>query len=77
MLNFVLKRLAIAVPTLLILIVLSYILMYAAPGGPFTREKALHQLSIKAGPASRYGNLVQQSEKCVALALIQFAKCLQ
>ena len=41
MLNFVIKRLAIAVPTLLILIVLSYILMYAAPGGPFTREKAL------------------------------------
>ena len=54
MLNFVLKRLAIAVPTLLILIVLSYILMYAAPGGPFTREKALPPQVI-ANLQARYG----------------------
>ncbi len=54
MFNFVLKRLAIAVPTLLILIVLSYILMYAAPGGPFTREKALPPQVI-ANLQARYG----------------------
>ncbi len=54
MLNFVIKRLAIAVPTLLILIVLSYILMYAAPGGPFTREKALPPQVI-ANLQARYG----------------------
>ena len=54
MLNFVIKRLAIAVPTLLILIVLSYLLMYAAPGGPFTREKALPPQVI-ANLQERYG----------------------
>ncbi len=54
MLNFVIKRLAIAVPTLLILIVLSYILMYSAPGGPFTREKALPPQVI-ANLQARYG----------------------
>ena len=54
MLNYILKRLAIAVPTLLILIVLSYILMYLAPGGPFTREKALPPQVI-ANLQARYG----------------------
>jgi oligopeptide transport system permease protein len=54
MLNYILKRLAIAVPTLLILIVLSYILMYAAPGGPFTREKALPPQVIE-NLRARYG----------------------
>lgn len=54
MLNFILKRLAIAVPTLLILIVLSYILMYLAPGGPFTREKALPPQVIE-NLRARYG----------------------
>ncbi len=54
MLNYIIKRLAIAVPTLLILIVLSYILMYAAPGGPFTREKALPPQVI-ANLTARYG----------------------
>ncbi|MEI6097817.1 MAG: oligopeptide ABC transporter permease OppB [Alphaproteobacteria bacterium] len=54
MLNYILKRLAIAVPTLLTLIVLSYILMYAAPGGPFTREKALPPQVIE-NLRARYG----------------------
>ena len=39
MLSFIAKRLAVAVPTLLVLIVLSFLLMHAAPGGPFTSEK--------------------------------------
>ena len=41
MIAYLLKRLAIAVPTLLILIVLSYVLMHSAPGGPFDTERAL------------------------------------
>ena len=41
MLNYIFKRLLIAIPTLLILIMLSFLLMHLAPGGPFTREKAL------------------------------------
>ena len=54
MLNFIIKRLAIAVPTLLILIVLSYILMYSAPGTPFTRAKALPP-EVIANLQARYG----------------------
>ncbi|HBR96883.1 MAG TPA: oligopeptide ABC transporter permease OppB [Gammaproteobacteria bacterium] len=41
MLSYVLRRLAIAVPTLLLLIILSFLLMHAAPGGPFTQEHEL------------------------------------
>ena len=38
---YLLKRLAVAIPTLLILVVASYLLMVAAPGGPFDTERAL------------------------------------
>jgi oligopeptide transport system permease protein len=46
MLTYIVKRLAIAVPTLLLLIVISFLLMHAAPGGPFTQERALPQVVI-------------------------------
>ncbi len=46
MFNFILKRIAVAIPTLVILIVMSFLLMYAAPGGPFTTERALPQVII-------------------------------
>lgn len=39
MLKFMLKRLFVAIPTLLILITVSFALMRLAPGGPFTSEK--------------------------------------
>ena len=38
---YLLKRLAVAIPTLLVLIVVSYLVMAAAPGGPFDTERAL------------------------------------
>ncbi len=41
MLSFIVRRLAVAIPTLLILVVISYVIMYAAPGGPFDTERAL------------------------------------
>ena len=41
MLAYLLKRVAVAVPTLLVLVVVSYVLMYAAPGGPFDTERTL------------------------------------
>ncbi|UWQ14896.1 oligopeptide ABC transporter permease OppB [Aliiroseovarius sp. M344] len=41
MLGFVLRRIAMAVPVILILIIFSFVLMRAAPGGPFTKERAL------------------------------------
>ncbi|PVZ66339.1 oligopeptide ABC transporter permease OppB [Pelagibaculum spongiae] len=38
MLKFIIKRLAIAIPTLFILVTLSFFLMQAAPGSPFTGD---------------------------------------
>ena len=54
MIAYFLKRLAVAVPTLLILIVVSYVLMYAAPGGPFDTERALPP-EILANLERKYG----------------------
>ena len=54
MLNFILKRLAIAVPTILVLIIFSFLLMHAAPGGPFTSERAVPP-EILANMEAKYG----------------------
>ncbi len=54
MYSFIARRLAIAVPTLLILIIISFMLMMAAPGGPFSGERAL-PASVQANIEARYG----------------------
>ena len=54
MFSFVARRLAVAVPTLLILVILSFILMYAAPGGPFARERPLPP-EVLANIEAKYG----------------------
>lgn len=54
MLAYIAKRLAIAVPTLLLLIVFSFLLMHAAPGGPFTQERQLPP-QILANLEAKYG----------------------
>ena len=54
MIAFILKRLATAVPTLLILIVISFIMMYSAPGGPFTSERPLPP-EVMANIQAKYG----------------------
>jgi len=54
MITFILKRLAIAIPTLLVLIVISFILMKIAPGSPFTGEKALPK-DVLDNIYARYG----------------------
>ncbi|SFE66651.1 oligopeptide ABC transporter permease OppB [Roseivivax sediminis] len=54
MLSYTFKRLAIAVPTLLILIVVSFVLMHAAPGGPFTSERELPP-EVLANLNAKYG----------------------
>lgn len=43
MLNFIIRRMAVAIPTLLILLIASFWLMQTAPGGPFTSERPLPQ----------------------------------
>ncbi len=54
MLRYILRRLLIAIPTLLILIVISFLLMYAAPGGPFTSERPLPP-QVLANIEAKYG----------------------
>ena len=54
MILFVLKRLAIAIPTLLVLIILSFVLMKVAPGNPFTGEKNLPR-DVLNNIYARYG----------------------
>lgn len=54
MLNFILRRFAVAIPTLLILVVLSFVLMYAAPGGPFNSERPLPP-EVLANIEAKYG----------------------
>ncbi|HEV8034971.1 oligopeptide ABC transporter permease OppB [Yoonia sp.] len=54
MLSFVFRRLAVAVPTLLILVILSFVLMYAAPGGPFNSERPLPP-EVLANIEAKYG----------------------
>jgi len=54
MFNFVLRRLAIVIPTMLVLIVISFILMHSAPGGPFTSERELPP-EILANVEAKYG----------------------
>ena len=54
MLAYLFKRLGIAIPTLLVLIVVSYVLMYAAPGGPFDTERALPP-EVMANLERKYG----------------------
>lgn len=54
MIKFILKRLAVAVPTLLVLIVFSFILMRFAPGGPFSSERPLPP-QVLANLEAKYG----------------------
>ncbi len=54
MIAYFLKRLAVAVPTLLVLVVLSYVLIHAAPGGPFDAERALPP-EVMANLERKYG----------------------
>ena len=54
MFAYVVRRLAVAIPTLLILIVLSFILMWSAPGGPFNSERPLPP-EVLANINAKYG----------------------
>ena len=54
MARLVLTRLAAAVPTLFVVVALSFFLMRLAPGGPFDQERALDP-SIKASLEHLYG----------------------
>ncbi|OUD10036.1 oligopeptide transporter permease [Marivivens niveibacter] len=54
MFAFTMRRLAVAIPTILLLIVISFILMFAAPGGPFNAERPLPP-AVLANIEAKYG----------------------
>ncbi|MBP1806131.1 oligopeptide ABC transporter permease OppB [Rubellimicrobium aerolatum] len=54
MLSFILRRLLVAIPTILILIVISFVLMFNAPGGPFNSERPV-PAAVMANIEARYG----------------------
>lgn len=54
MLRFILQRLAFAVPTMLVMIIVCFVLMHTAPGGPFTSERPLPP-QVLANIEARYG----------------------
>ena len=54
MLKYTLSRVLVAIPTLLILIIISFLLMHAAPGGPFTSERPL-PAQVLANIEAKYG----------------------
>ncbi|MEL6678426.1 MAG: oligopeptide ABC transporter permease OppB [Pseudomonadota bacterium] len=54
MLNLILRRLIVAIPTLLILVIATFLMMYAAPGGPFTTERPLPP-EVLANIEAKYG----------------------
>lgn len=54
MIAYIIRRLLVAIPTLLLLIVASFFLMHLAPGGPFTSERPLPP-AVLANIEARYG----------------------
>ena len=47
MIRYIVKRLSVAIPTILLLIIISFFLMHSAPGGPFTSERPLPDAVLK------------------------------
>ncbi|MFT6657113.1 oligopeptide ABC transporter permease OppB [Maritalea sp.] len=54
MFSFIIKRAMSAIPTLLFLVIFSFVLMRLAPGGPFTSERALPP-QVLANIEAKYG----------------------
>jgi oligopeptide transport system permease protein len=54
MLRYIIRRLLVAVPTLLVLIIICFYLMQVAPGGPFTSERPLPP-QVMANIQAKYG----------------------
>jgi len=54
MIAFIARRMAVAVPTILLLVIISFVLMFAAPGGPFNSDRPLPE-QVLANIEARYG----------------------
>lgn len=51
---YIIRRILVAIPTMLVLVVICFLLMHAAPGGPFTSERPLPP-QVLANIEARYG----------------------
>ena len=74
MLRYIIRRLLVAIPTLLILVVICFLLMYSAPGGPFTSERPLPP-QVLANIEAKYGldqPLIKQMWTYVVGVVTQF-----
>lgn len=74
MLNYVIRRVAVSIPTLLILVIVCFLLMHAAPGGPFTSERKIPQ-AILDNLEAKYGldqPLISQMWNYVVGVVTQF-----
>lgn len=54
MFGYFIRRLGVAIPTLLLLIIFSFVLMHLAPGGPFTQEREIPP-QVLANLNEKYG----------------------
>lgn len=54
MFSYIVRRLAVAIPTILILVTISFVLMWSAPGSPFMGEK-LPPPEVMAALEAKYG----------------------
>lgn len=54
MIKFIIRRLAIAIPTILLIIIISFLLMHSAPGGPFSADRSLPP-EVLANIEQKYG----------------------
>ncbi|MBM9593654.1 oligopeptide ABC transporter permease OppB [Roseitranquillus sediminis] len=54
MTSYIIRRLLVAIPTLILLVVICYLLMFSAPGGPFTSERPLPP-QVMANIEAQYG----------------------
>src|SRR4051812_13970640 len=54
MLRYIMRRLLVAIPTLFAVVTLTFFMMHAAPGGPFTTARKLPP-EIEKNIAARYG----------------------
>ncbi|WP_068089380.1 oligopeptide ABC transporter permease OppB [Polycladidibacter stylochi] len=74
MLSYILRRLAVALPTLLLLVVVSFLMMQLAPGGPFTSERPLPP-EVLANIEAQYGldkPLFEQMLRYIGGILVDF-----
>ena len=62
MLRYTLRRLLGAIPTLLVIVTLAFVLLHAAPGGPFDSEKRMMPAASRPVPHRRHHPCPRQDQ---------------